>query len=159
MGGLFYFPIKNFLHYFEKKPQRVSVMQIIEISRRRSGPATAAQKLEVEEKIKKLKRDNDKMTTGMFEFTDAQGGWFEFSYRFLKGESIKTIKINHGEIIDIPVLLARHLNNIYKKVRMPAPERDESGRPTKQGSLTKISRVRFIPMDMINPDIIESKAM
>ncbi len=104
---------------------------------------SAEAKAKAAEKIKKLQKDGEKLVRGIFEFTDAQGGWLDFSYRFYPGEPIRTVKITHGEIVDIPTDLAKHLNNVYKKVRLP-PENADSGRDT----VTKTSRTRFIPIDI-----------
>ncbi len=124
-------------------------MQVTEISANRRSPITETQRAEVQEKIKKMRKDGEKLVKGMFEFIDAQGGWFDFSYRFFPGEPIRTYKIIHGEIIDIPMIVAKHLNNIYVKVRVPSPELSEQGNPVKAGSVSKRSRTRFTPMDMM----------
>ncbi len=71
------------------------------------------------------------------------------SYRFFPGEPIRTVKIIHGEICDIPIILAKHLNNCYKKVRLPPKQLDENGRPIVGGELIKTSRTRFTPMDIM----------
>lgn len=124
-------------------------MIVTEVSAKKFQPLSATQKTEVEEKIKKMRKEGEKLVKGMFEFVDAQGGWLDFSYRFFPGEPIRCIKITHGEIVDIPMILAKHLNNVYKKVRVPSPQLDESGRPVKQGNMTRISRTRFTPVDMM----------
>jgi hypothetical protein len=124
-------------------------MIVTEVSPKRFSPITAAQRTEVEEKIKKMRKEGEKMVKGMFEFVDAQGGWLDFSYRFFPGEPIRCVKIIHGEIVDVPMILAKHLNNVYAKIRMPSPELDESGRALKQGSITRRSRTRFTPVDMM----------
>jgi hypothetical protein len=124
-------------------------MQIMEIRSRTISTMTAEQKAKNAEKIKKLQKDGEKLVKGMFEFVDAQGGWFDFSYRFYPGEAIRTVKITHGEIIDIPWDLAKHLNNVYKKVRM-VRENADKGKDVVQMT----SRTRFIPMDMIDPKLI-----
>ncbi len=90
----------------------------------------------------KMRKDNEKTIKGIFEFVDAQGGWLDFSFRFFPGP-IQTIKITHGEIVDIPPILAKHLNNVYKKVRVPKQNADGVGSDT----VTRISRTRFIPLD------------
>ena len=90
-----------------------------------------------------MRKDSEKMTKGLFEFAEANGGWFSFSYRFLPGDSIATIKIQHGEVIDIPILLSKHLNNVIKKVRIPREYVDGKG----VDEIIKTARVRFIPMD------------
>lgn len=123
-------------------------MQVIEISRKKFAPASEAEKTKSKQQIEKLRKEGEKLIRGMFEFVDAQGGWLDFSYRFFPGEPIRTIKINHGEIVDIPILLAKHLNNVYKKVRM-MPENADLGK----GSMTRISRTRFTPMDMLSEEV------
>lgn len=119
-------------------------MQVLEISKKRLSPASAQQRAEVEEKIKKMKKEGEKLVHGMFEFVDAQGGWLDFSFRFFKDDPIRTIKIIHGEICDLPMIVVKHLNNVYKKVRVP-PENLDKGK----SSVTRISRCRFTPMDMM----------
>ena len=119
-------------------------MKIIEINKKKFGPPSASQKREVEDGIKKLRKDGERMVKGMFEFVDAPGGWLDFSYRFLPGDPIRTVKISHGEIVDIPWILAKHLNNVYKKVRVMPQDMEKGG-----GSVTKFSRTRFIQMDMM----------
>lgn len=105
---------------------------------------TAIQKSDAAEKIKQLQKKGEKLVKGIFEFVDAQGGWLDFSYRFYPGEPIRTVKITHGEIVDIPTDLAKHLNNVYKKVRVMREKADQG-----VDVVTKISRTRFIPMDII----------
>lgn len=126
-------------------------MLIKEISKKRFAPASDAQKADVAERIKKLRKEGEKMIKGMFEFVDAQGGWLDFSYRFFPGDPIRTIKITHGEICDVPMILAKHLNNCYKKVRKLPENLDQGG-----VSVTKVSRTRFTPMDMLSEDIIKA---
>jgi len=118
-------------------------MQIIEINKKKFAPATPHQKAEVEEKIKKMRKEGEKLVKGMFEFVDAQGGWLDFSFRYFPGDPIQTIKIIHGEICEIPTILMKHLNNVYKKIRT-MPDNLDAG---KKGVVTKISRTRFTPMD------------
>ena len=108
-----------------------------------------AQKME--EEIKKLQKDHNKMVKGMFEFVDAGGGWIDFTYRFFPGEPILQVRLIHGEVCDLPMGLVRHLNNTYKKVRQfnasspdKAVELKMRGIPT---TVEKTSRLRFIPMD------------
>lgn len=123
-------------------------MKIIEVRSRTISTMTTEQKQKNAEKIKKLQKDGEKVIKGMFEFVDAQGGWFDFSYRFYPGEPIRTVKITHGEIIDIPLDVAKHLNNVYKKVRQMRENADQG-----RDAVTVTSRTRFIPMDMIDPKL------
>src|SRR5215467_6113610 len=99
-------------------------MQIQEVRSRMVCTLTAEQKAKAAEKIKKLQKEGEKLINGIFEFVDAQGGWLDFSYRFYPGEPIRTVKITHGEQVDIPMDLVRHLNNVYKKVRIMKEKAD-----------------------------------
>ncbi len=103
-----------------------------------------------EELVKKLRKEHDKPVKGMFEFVDAQGGFLEFCYRYFKDDPLQTFHINHGEICELPLGIVRHLNNCVKKVRMMQPMGEKrSGERGIPSQTTKISRVRFTPMDML----------
>lgn len=128
-------------------------MQIRTVSSKRCAPATEAQRTEVQERIKKMRKEGDKLVKGMFEFIDAQGGWFDFSYRFFPGDPVSTVRINHCEIVELPMILVKHLNNIYRKVRVP-PENYDQGKST----ITRYSRTRFTPADMLGSDVIGTSA-
>lgn len=99
---------------------------------------------EREELVKKMRKEDDKIVTGMFEFLDAMGGWLEFSYRKYPGEPIQIIKMIHGEICDLPMGVIKHLNNTKKKVRRYSMEMPESGQKIPR-SYETVSRVRFTP--------------
>lgn len=124
-------------------------MKIVETRARHVNTLSAEQKSKAAEKIKKMQKEGEKLVKGVFEFIDAQGGWLPFSYRWYPGEPIRTVTINHGEIIEIPLDLARHLNNVYKKVRVVRENADQ-GRDV----VTKYSRTRFIPMDILPEELI-----
>lgn len=118
-------------------------MEIREITSK--GKKASDAEIEIgKEKLKKMRKEGEKMVKGMFEFIDAQGGWFDFSYRFWPGEPIRSVRITHGEIVDLPMVLVKHLNNVYKKVRTLPDNMDIS-----KGSVTKFSRTRFTPMDAL----------
>ena len=124
-------------------------MQVKEISKKKFAAASESERARSKTLMEKMRKDGEKMVKGIFEFVDAQGGWLDFSYRFFPGEPLRTIKIVHGEICDIPMILAKHLNNVYKKVRM-LPENADQG---KHG-VTRVSRTRFTPVDMLSDDVI-----
>jgi|GEM_PF-1472012 len=109
-----------------------------------------------DEKVKKLRREHEKMVKGMFEFIDAQGGWLDFSYRFFRGEPIKTIRLTHGEITELPMGIVKHLNNCKKKIRKFGMMKGQ-GASQIDGELPDRglpstyevqSRVRFTPVEM-----------
>ena len=128
-------------------------MRVVETRSRTICVLTAEEKLRSAEKIKKMQKEGEKMIRGMFEFTDAQGGWLDFSYRFYPGEPIRTVHIVHGEICEIPRDVAKHLNNVYKKVRTMKEHADQG-----QDVVIRTSRTRFIPMDMLDPEVTGAAA-
>lgn len=106
-----------------------------------------------EERVKKLRKEHDRLVKGMFEFVDAQGGWLDFSYRWFKGDPLQTIRLYHGEICELPMGIVKHLNNTVKKIRkfdLDKPEKaaEISGRGM-PSSYVKQSRVRFTPVDVM----------
>lgn len=117
-------------------------MQIVDVSGKKYAPASIEQKEHVKQKIKQMQKEGEKLRKGMFEFIDAGSGWLDFDYRFYPGEPIRRVKITHGEICDLPVELIKHLNNVYKKVRIPRENADKG-----VDSVMKTSRCRFTPMD------------
>ncbi len=120
-------------------------MEVREINKknRNTMPAPERDKL-----VKEIRAQDDKIRTGMFEFLDAQGGWLEFSYRKYPGESVKIIKLIHGEICDLPMGIIKHLNNTKKKVRRYNLELPSAGgRPPR--SFETMSRCRFTPTDVL----------
>ncbi len=130
-------------------------MQVKEMTR------TAKKTLPVQEMealVKKMKKESDKLVKGMFEFTDAQGGWIDFSYRFFRDDPLITMRLVHGEICDIPMGIVKHINNTYKKVRVVGEQAADTSSPIAGRKLpdrglpttyTKTSRIRFIPMDVM----------
>lgn len=107
-----------------------------------------------EELLKKTRREHEKLIKGTFEFIDAQGGWFDFCYRFFKGEPLTIIRLIHGESCELPMGIVKHLNNTKKKIRKfnlgsgRGVELNEQGRglPT---TFDVQSRVRFIPTEVM----------
>ena len=124
-------------------------MQVREISKKQKNTLPAAER---EERIKKMRKEDEKLVNGKFEFVDAQGGWFEFAYRKYPGEPILILKLIHDEVCDLPMGLVKHLNNTVRKVRNYRQEMAEGGlRPLR--SFTRISRVRFIPSNVYDERI------
>lgn len=129
-------------------------MRVVEIHSKKKA-FSETEKAKAADLLKKMRKEGEKMIKGMFEFIDAQGGWLDFSYRFYPGEPIRTVRINHGEVCDLPMDLVRHLNNVYKKVRTPPANNNEDQSPMKSTkNMTKFSRCRFTPMDVLAPGII-----
>jgi hypothetical protein len=106
-----------------------------------------------EELMRKLRKENETLVKGKFEFLDAQGGWIEFNYRFFPEDLLTTYRFVHGEVCEIPMGLVKHLNNTVKKVRKFGVDQGDTrgnllpdrGLPS---SYDITSRVRFTPIDM-----------
>lgn len=120
-------------------------MEVREINRKQKNTLPPQER---EDLIKKMRKEDDKIRTGMFEFLDAQGGWFEFSYRKYPGEPIQMIKLIHGEICDLPMGIIKHLNNTKRKIRRYSIEMSEDGKKVPR-SFETVSRLRFTPTDVM----------
>lgn len=120
-------------------------MRVVEIKKKKTNTVS---KEKHDEMVKKLRKEHEKLVKGMFEFTDAQGGWIDFTYRFFPDDPLMTIHLTHGEITELPMGIVKHLNNTYKKVRQMPKELGEGKGASFQGPIEKTSRVRFIPMDV-----------
>ena len=116
-------------------------MEIRELNKKSKKSLPPAER---EELIKKKRKEDEKIVTGMFEFLDAQGGWLEFAYRKYPGEPTQMIKMIHGEICDLPMGIIKHLNNTKKKIRRYSMELPASGQRAPR-SYETVSRVRFTP--------------
>jgi hypothetical protein len=121
-------------------------MQVVEYTKsiKKTLPAEERDKL-----VKKMRAEDDKIRTGMFEFIDAQGGWLEFSYRKYPGEPVKKIRLTHGEICDLPMGIIKHLNNTKKKVRRYRQDDISQSGNIPLRSYETISRLRFTPTDVM----------
>lgn len=101
---------------------------------------------EMEDLIKKMRKEHEKMVKGRFDFTDAGGGWIDFTYRFFPGDPIQTIHIEHGEVCELPMGIVKHLNNCKKKVRKQNMDVLTKGLDA-PAHCEVISRMKFIPVD------------
>jgi hypothetical protein len=120
-------------------------MEVRELNKKIKNTLPQAER---DELVKKMRREDEKMRKGMFEFLDAQGGWLEFAYRKYPGEPIQMIKMIHGEICDLPMGIIKHLNNTKRKIRRYNMELSADGKKAPR-SYEVVSRVRFTPMDVL----------
>lgn len=126
-------------------------MQIKEMTKK-TGKKMPAETYTAE--LKKMRTEHEKLKKGMFEFSDAKGGWFDFSIRTFPGEPVKTIRLVHGEICELPMGIIKILNNCKRKIRTIGLDNGANrgnelpgrGLPS---TYTVESRVRFIPMDVL----------
>lgn len=121
-------------------------MQIREFHRNHK---TKINKAEMEETIKKLRKEREKLVKGRFEFIDAQGGWLAFNYRYFPGDPILHIRINHGEVVDLPLGIVKDLNNTVKKVRKLNTEALKTADRVAPFDYEIQSRIRFTPLEVL----------
>lgn len=100
----------------------------------------------MEDKVKKLRKEHEKLVKGKFEFVDAQGGWIEFTYRYFKGDPLWVLKIFHDEIVELPMGIVKHINNTYRKIRTFQTEVNPNGRGI-PSTFQNVSRIKFTPLD------------
>lgn len=107
-------------------------------------------KAEMEALIKKMRAEDEKMVKGQFEFVDAEGGFFVFTWRKFPGDPIQTYQFIHGEICEVPMGIVKHLNGIKKKIRRYKDVEQPSNGPLRTPrTFETTSRVRFVPTDFI----------
>ena len=96
-----------------------------------------------------IEREKDrKMVRGKFIFHEVPGGRMDFCFKKYKDEPIINYSLTDGEICDLPLAVAKHLN---KNVWYPAYTYadDEKGRPTTKIS-QKIRRCSFQSLEFID---------
>lgn len=107
-------------------------------------------KAEVEAMIKVMRKEDEKLVKGHFEFVEAEGGFFDFTYRIYPGEPIQHFTLVHGEVCEIPMGVVKHLNNTKKKIRRYMNvEQPPTGAVRTPRTYETMSRVRFIPLDFL----------
>jgi hypothetical protein len=112
-------------------------------------------KAEVDELIKKMRKEDEKPVKGQFEFTEAEGGFFSFAYRIYPGEPIQMYTFVHGEICTVPMGIVKHLNGTNKKIRRYANVEQSANGPIKPlREFDTISRVRFVPYEFLDKAVI-----
>jgi len=122
-------------------------MKVIELQKKEKH---SKPKAEVDEIIRKMRKEDEKLVKGQFEFTEAEGGFFKFSYRIYPGDSIQTFELIHGEICTIPIGLVKHLNGCKKKIaRYSGIEQAQTGAIKPPRQYETISRVRFVPYEFL----------
>jgi hypothetical protein len=99
----------------------------------------------------RFKRDKDReMVRGKFIFHEVPGGRMDFSYRAYKGDPIVNYSLSDGEIVSIPLGVAKHLNqNVWYPAYNYAD--DAQGRPITKIS-QKIRRCSFQSLEFVDVD-------
>lgn len=131
-------------------------MKIIEINKKIKKTAPKA---EIEELVKRKKKEYYKPCKGRFEFVDAQGGWVDFTDRIWPGEPIMQYHIEHGEVCEIPLGLARRLNGQKKVVRGYQVQALDHERGKIPPVVDQVSRINFLMMEAIEEEPVPENLM
>ncbi len=122
-------------------------MKVIEMRKKVNN---SRPKEEVEAMIKKMRKEDEKLVKGQFEFVEAEGGFFSFSHRIYPGDPIQVFTLVHGEICTIPMGIVKSLNGTKKKIRRYASVEQASSGPIREPrTYETVSRVRFIPSEYL----------
>lgn len=100
-----------------------------------------------EEKLKKMQKEDAKIVKGRFYCYDPKGGNVKFSYRKYKGEPIRTYVMYDGKDYEIPVGVAKHINNCGWDVHQHALDRD--GNPSREVG-KRVRRFSFQSLEFID---------
>lgn len=121
-------------------------MQITTVTKRYAKSPTEDERAKVKELIAKNRKEDEKLVKGIFEFSDAGGGWFEFNCRLYPGEILK-LKIYHGETVDLPRGIVKLINNTYRKIRKYDMSKELDQHAAVPTVAERTARIRFIPLD------------
>lgn len=69
------------------------------------------EKIEGKKRWDSLREEERKMVKGKFIFNECPKAILHFSFRKYKGDPIKKYSMRDGEVYEVPLVLARHLNN------------------------------------------------
>lgn len=100
----------------------------------------------VKEEIARRRKEGEKMVKGIFEFTEAGGGSFEFMYRLYPGQNFTKIQLNHGETCEVPMDVVKLINNTKKKIRQYDNIMLPSDGVLPRRFVTE-SRIKFTPLE------------
>lgn len=93
---------------------------------------------------KAMSDEESKLVKGRFRFYDPPGGSAEFYFKKYKDEPIKRYTLTDDEIHEIPLSVARHINESASEEHHKYLL-DENGEPIKSSKRKK--RAEFIPLD------------
>lgn len=69
-----------------------------------------APKRDAKSKLERLRDQHRQKVKGLFKFYEVPGGILEFDFLEFKGDPVQTYKLKDGEVYEIPLGVARHLN-------------------------------------------------
>jgi hypothetical protein len=87
------------------------MVYVREVTLDKKKPLSTEKKKEAEDKLGKLHKEESRLVKGVFKNLEAPGGEIEFAYRQFPQDPVRIYKFTDGETYDIPICVAKHLNN------------------------------------------------
>lgn len=101
-----------------------------------------------QDEMRKQREADHKVVKGVFRCYEPRGGSFTFSFKKYKGDKTLTYTLVDGETYDVPLMIAKHLNQNCWYPRH-SHVMDASGNPTvSQGQ--KVKRCSFESLEFFN---------
>ena len=115
----------------------------LQSNQKRVSGATAKQ---LHENLKAQQEIESKLVRGKFVFHECPGGVMNFPFRKFKGDKIVTYSMKDGQVYEIPLAVAKHLNT---NVSWPVYQerRDEAGNTIGHSVKSHVRRASFQPLD------------
>lgn len=118
-------------------------------------PSIAPAPQNMKERLKEMQEKDSRMVKGIFRFYELPNGKLDFVYSMYPGERVQTYHLIDGQICEIPLGVAKHLN---KNGSYPLHHRklDESGRVV-EGVAKKVRRFGFQSLDFVDESDFQDK--
>lgn len=116
---------------------------------------TMAHMNEIDKKSAEYLRDRDRQKVkGIFRFYEVPGGSMSFVFKKHKGDQIERYDMIDGEVYEVPLAVAKHLNSsVWYPIH--AFLEDENGKPTQRVG-QRVQRCGFQSLEFINDiDLVE----
>ncbi len=63
------------------------------------------------DELRKMKEKDHRMVKGIFRCYEPRGGAFTFNFKKYRGDQVKKYTMSDGQTYEVPMMVARHLNN------------------------------------------------
>lgn len=132
----------------------------LEESNKKPKGTLGLSKEELKKKIQKQKDKDAEIVKGVFRFYEMPGGTLAFTYKAHKGQETETYTLTDGQMHEIPLGVAKHLNNNgwYPQYEYIKDEKFQAGYGMSGGMriARKVHRYGFSGLDFV--DIEEQQA-
>jgi len=98
--------------------------------------------------LEQLKAKDNQLVRGRFHWQEYPGGTFSFVYKKYKGDPVVRYDLKDGEVYELPLGVAKHLNNDVGRWEH-SYLLDKDGKPSKMAS-TRVRRVQFESLEFMD---------